>query len=239
MENFGSTLNLLAVFIGATGSLLSGIGAILKTRSDKKEPSQPETKKSLFKHPIFLLGVILIVIALILFALGFLLSGSFSSPKSGDFEKTTEGWGDYPEGGQLKPDNGVNQYCDKTLPIKHTGNCSLLYQPTVVNQNAYVARFASADDTKTFISVWVYVPSDKLCSPSECSTARVVVWDNQWVSHEGEFVSLNQVGKWVEIKLDLKGVTYPQPYQAIGVHFFFVTQYSDPLYIDTVTVTKQ
>jgi hypothetical protein len=238
MENVVSTINVLAVLIGSIGSCLSGVALLRKSMATKKQASH-QSQMPLRKQWLFILGVILVAIAIILFIIGLLLiNGVFISPRAGDFEKSTEGWGDYPEGGQLKPDNGVNQYCDKTLPIKHTGDCSLLYQPTVVNQNAYVARFASPDDTKSSISIWVYVPSDKLCSPGECSTAKVVVWDNQGVSHEGEYVSLNQVGQWVEIKMDLKGVTYPQPYQAIGVHFFFVTQYSEPLYVDTVTITK-
>lgn len=162
-----------------------------------------------------------------------------ATPIPGDFEASDEGWGNYPENGLPKPGEYVSRYCDSALPIHHTGNCSLKYQPLQIkNGSAYVARFSTADDVKSLISIWVYVPSSELCLGNKCSTARVIVWDNNYQSHEGEFVGLNRLGEWVEIKLDLSGTNYPQPYQAIGVHFYLSTQYEGPFYIDSVTITR-
>lgn len=160
-----------------------------------------------------------------------------STPIPGDFEISDEGWGNYPTNEFVHPGENTKIYCNNSLPIKYTGNCSLEYQPVnVVDGNAYVARVANPDDVKSKISIFVYVPSSELCSGNKCSTARVIIWDNNYKSYEGDPVTLNQVGKWVEVTLDLSGTQYPQPYQAIGVHFYLSTQYEGSLYIDTATI---
>jgi hypothetical protein len=162
-----------------------------------------------------------------------------ATPIPGDFEISDEGWGNYPANEIVHPGENVKIYCDNSLPINHTGNCSLEYQPlNIVDGNAYVARVANPDDVKSKISIWVYVPSSELCSGNKCSTARVIVWDSNYKSYEGDPVTLNQIGNWVEITLDLSGTNYPQPYQVIGVHFYLSTQYEGTLYIDSVSTTK-
>lgn len=162
------------------------------------------------------------------------------TPIACDFEDNTEGWGDAPENGLPKPGEGVSLDCNTSLPIHYAGSCSLKYQPPQVPKtgNVYVARFAEASDVKSLITIRVYVPAPELCSVKGCSTAKIIIWDNKYQSHESdEFMRLDHVGQWEEITLDLSATNYPQPYQAIGVHFYLVTQYAGPFYIDAVTIT--
>jgi hypothetical protein len=165
-------------------------------------------------------------------------------PIPGDFEVSTEGWGDYPENKRPIPDQGVRLNC--TGLIQHTSNCSLeAYQLSEDKKNIgydfYVARFANPEDAKSLISVWVYVPTpNPFCDEdNKCSTAKIIVLDQEFkpVEVSGRGTELDRPG-WIEIKLDLHGTFHAEPYYAIGVHFFVITEYKGPFYIDTVTITQ-
>jgi hypothetical protein len=159
-------------------------------------------------------------------------------PVAGDFEVNTEGWGDFPEGGTLVENKGVKQNCE--LPA-HTGKCLLEGNQLTGTQknggnNFYLARYATdgSFDNK-LISIWVYIPDPTLFSNgARHSTAKIIVWDKDWGSHESEKIELVQSG-WNEITFDLTGAKLPTTYNAVGVHFFVQTGYTGPFYIDTVT----
>lgn len=159
------------------------------------------------------------------------------TPVAGDFEVNTEGWGDHPYNGTLVEDQGVKQNCE--LPA-NTGNCSLEGNHLTGNQkdggnNFYVSKFVDDSFSNKLISIWVCVPDPTLFSEgARHSTAKIIVWDNDYTSHEGKEIELVRRG-CQEITYDLTGATFTTPYKEIGVHFFVQTDYSGPFYIDTVT----
>jgi hypothetical protein len=154
-----------------------------------------------------------------------------------DFERTIEGWGDKPSGISLRPET-VMQRCGTGA---HSGSCWLEYTPTkfVNNRDAYLAREGTNLETQAVITMFVKVPAGTdLCTPTACSTARIIVWDRDYRSHESDFVELNDPGEWVKVEFDLSGETFSFPYQFIGLHFYINTDYTGPFYVDAVTVTK-
>lgn len=166
-----------------------------------------------------------------------------AEPIFDDFEVRSEEWIDYVGLGDgiLRSGNGeiISAYCEPSMPISHTGSCSLKYEPAEIESDLYLQRSLDrADGSISAVSIFVYAPFSELCSRDVCSTASVVLTDITGKFYEGEPVPLNRVGEWVEIRFDLLNADSLRPYHSVGVHFHLFTPYIGSLYIDTMEIIR-
>lgn len=153
-----------------------------------------------------------------------------------DFENDEQGWGEHPHYLRHVSGQGVDVYRNNLSPISKEGVSSLEFTPTnVIDRNAYVTVLEDAQRSK--ITVHIYVKADADVSlPKAGSTARIIVWDRIWESHESEYVELYS-GRWQSIVWDVRKEQFPGPWREFGIHFWFATDYDGPIYIDNVTIT--
>jgi hypothetical protein len=161
------------------------------------------------------------------------------TPSPGDFEQSTEGWGEHPQGDVLHPGRAVSNYCDNQAPIRHTGHCSLRFDPSAIQENnAYLTLYKNVQNTT--ITIYLFVPPGaQTCAP-DCSTAKIMIWDNAGESHESEPIRLipGDSGEWLSISWDVHEMRWPSPWPEFGVHFYLPHEYRGPVYIDAVRVEQ-
>jgi DNA-binding winged helix-turn-helix (wHTH) protein len=154
-----------------------------------------------------------------------------ASTREYGFESGTDNWRERRLSDQQVAST-VDTDCASVVPA-HAGRCALTFQvrdPRV--RDVYVSVEAS---DVTFIQGWVNV-KEPLCTAAGCSTARIIVWDQDWRSYEGPPVELRP--GWKRVCLDLPRADR-RPLREIGVHLFVLEQ-SPPepiLYVDSVTTT--
>lgn len=150
-----------------------------------------------------------------------------------DFESDTQDWGEHPQNARHVSGQGV----DVNRAILNTGASSLKFTPmNIKDRNAYVTVLKDAQRYK--ITAHIYVKSDADVSlPQAGSTAKIIVWDKNWASHESDYVEIEPDG-WQSIIWDVREEQWPGPWREFGIHFWFATDYKGPIYIDTVTLEK-
>ena len=206
---------------------------------------------AVYNQMLKLVRLLLILFVLLLLAVGlWLIISSLTSQKpvdspkvvtnpgevkTWDFEKEVEGWGEHPDGELHTTGRGVVVYRDRLPPIWNTGDSSLQFTPQKIKGgNAYVTVLRDAQGS--VIEAFMYVRNDpNLSLPQAGSTARIIVWDKNWISHESDHVEL-QPGIWQAISWDVRGELWASPWREFGIHFYFVTDYKGAIYIDTVTL---
>jgi hypothetical protein len=164
-------------------------------------------------------------------------SKSKAQPKTWDFEKDVEGWGEHPDNERHITGQAVRIYRDGQPAIRNTRESSLQFTPKKIKDgNAYVTVLHDAQGYAIKAFIYVVGNDPNLSSVKAGSTAKICVWDQKWVLHESDYTEL-QPDSWQSISWDVRGELWPGPWREFGIHYWFVTGYKGPVYIDSVTIS--